>query len=42
MSRLLRNLHVDLLIDRPAETGCYGFALHIGRLALSVTWRSDA
>ena len=24
--------------DRPAETGCYGFAFRLGRLTLSITF----
>jgi hypothetical protein len=37
MTRLFR-----LTIDKPEETGCYGFVLRIGRFALSVAYRRRA
>jgi len=29
---------LGFVLDRPAETGCYGFVLRIGKLRLSVSW----
>lgn len=28
----------ELVIDDPAETGCHGFVLRLGKVRLSVTW----
>jgi hypothetical protein len=33
---------IQFMIDKPEETGCYGFVLRIGRFALSVAYRRKA